>query len=290
MWFCYSCMEVNEDDSLECCAKCGAKHIVRARSAENSFNDVNFKIETVRHTDEEYRWKCMVCGNSNAIGEQFCSVCGCVKGSSSARPAAAAHAAAKGGDSRRDRKMKLAAIIIFAAALILLIGLVAVILNEFGLLSGGEGTPGDIPAQTAQLPTPAPQVTAAPTPAVTAELQPATPEPTPVPTPAPSPTPTISVTGDDGYIIPGISTRYINDSDLAGLSREQLCFARNEIYARHGYKFGVAAIAAYFEAQSWYHGQYPAAEFDYSILSEIERSNAEYIRQYENKHYNGSIY
>lgn len=292
MWFCYSCMEINEDDSLETCAYCGAKHIVRTKSADAGLNDIKINLAAVSRADEEYRWKCMVCGNSNAIGEHFCSVCGCVKGSSAARPAVA-QKTAEGDDARRDRKMKLAAVIIFAAAIILFICLAVVLLNEFGLLPGASGTPAEPPVQTEQpiTPEPTPVATAVPTPETTVQL-PAemSPEPTPAAEPTPTPTPVIRVVGDDGYIISGISTHYIDDSDLAGLSREQLCFARNEIFARHGYKFGSTAIAAYFEAQSWYRGLYSASEFDYSVLTAVERANAEYIRQYENKHYNGSIY
>lgn len=126
--------------------------------------------------------------------------------------------------------------------------------------------------------------TAAVTPVVTATAQPsAAPTPTPTPTPTPKP-----ATG--GYILPDSATRRLTQADVAGLTWEQCCLARNEIYARHGRIFQTKQIAAYFEAQSWYHGTVPGASFDNNMLSPIEHANVDFLTSYENATWGHSYY
>ena len=119
---------------------------------------------------------------------------------------------------------------------------------------------------------------AAVTPVVTATAQPsAAPTPSAVPTPTPTPKP---VSGS--YILPDSATRRLTQADVAGLTWEQCCLARNEIYARHGRIFQTKQIAAYFEAQSWYHGTVPGTSFDSNTLSPIEHANIDFLAGYEN--------
>ena len=84
------------------------------------------------------------------------------------------------------------------------------------------------------------------------------------------------------YILPQSAERRLTEADLEGLSHQQLCLARNEIYARHGRIFQTPQIAAYFEAQSWYHGTVPAASFDSNTLSPVEHANVDFLAGYEN--------
>ena len=127
---------------------------------------------------------------------------------------------------------------------------------------------------------------AAVTPVVTATAQPsATPTPSAAPTPTPTPKP-----ADGGYILPDSATRRLTQADVAGLTWEQCCLARNEIYARHGRIFQTPQIAAYFEAQSWYHGTVPGASFDNNMLSPIEHANADFLTSYENATWGHSYY
>ena len=77
---------------------------------------------------------------------------------------------------------------------------------------------------------------------------------------------------------------------MAGLTWEQCCLARNEIYARHGRIFQTPRIAAYFEAQSWYHGTVPGASFDNNTLSPIEHANADFLANYETATWGHSYY
>lgn len=127
---------------------------------------------------------------------------------------------------------------------------------------------------------------AAVTPVVTATAQPfATPTPSAAPTPTPTPKP-----ADGGYILPDSATRRLTQADVAGLTWEQCCLARNEIYARHGRIFQTPQIAAYFEAQSWYHGTVPGASFDNNTLSPIEHANADFLANYETATWGHSYY
>lgn len=127
---------------------------------------------------------------------------------------------------------------------------------------------------------PKPKDTAAATPVVTATAQPSA---APTPSAAPSPTPTAAPKpASGGYILPDSATRRLTQADVADLTWEQCCLARNEIYARHGRIFQTPQIAAYFEAQSWYHGTVPAASFDSNTLSPVEHANIDFLAGYEN--------
>lgn len=55
-----------------------------------------------------------------------------------------------------------------------------------------------------------------------------------------------------GLVLPESSTRRLTRVDLAGLTREQLTLARNEIFARHGRRFARADLRAHFEQFDWY--------------------------------------
>lgn len=127
---------------------------------------------------------------------------------------------------------------------------------------------------------PKPKDTAAATPVVTATAQSSA---APMPSAAPSPTPTAAPKpASGGYILPDSATRRLTQADVANLTWEQCCLARNEIYARHGRIFQTPQIAAYFEAQSWYHGTVPAASFDSNTLSPVEHANVDFLAGYEN--------
>ncbi len=67
-----------------------------------------------------------------------------------------------------------------------------------------------------------------------------------------------------------------------GLDAQTLRYARNEIYARHGRRFSDQELQAYFDGKSWYQGTIEPEDFEESLLSEIEKTNAELILMYEN--------
>ena len=102
-----------------------------------------------------------------------------------------------------------------------------------------------------------PQPAATPVSPVTTPVDPSTvPQPVVIITPTPLPDPSAE------YLLPDSATRYLTEADLAGLSHEQLCFARNEIYARHGRIFKTPQLAASFNSKSWYHGTINPDKFD----------------------------
>lgn len=88
----------------------------------------------------------------------------------------------------------------------------------------------------------------------------------------------------DGYIFSDSSTRYLTETELISLSKEELALARNEILARHGRIFENPPFNSYFPQQDWYSGTVPAKEFDANyetILNDIEKANIELIKQFE---------
>lgn len=95
------------------------------------------------------------------------------------------------------------------------------------------------------------------------------------------------------YLLMNSAVEYLSREDLSGLSWEECCFARNEIYARHGRIFATPEIRAYFESKTWYTGTIPGTEFDANAaqyLSDVERKNADLILQYEKDTWGGSYY
>lgn len=86
---------------------------------------------------------------------------------------------------------------------------------------------------------------------------------------------------EDPYLLPESSSRYLTQADLEGMDKQQLTFARNEIFARHGRLFSTAEIQDYFNEQSWYTGYIQPANFDSSVLNDYERYNVAFISQYE---------
>lgn len=83
------------------------------------------------------------------------------------------------------------------------------------------------------------------------------------------------------YIMPYSGTYYLSDEDVRCLSKEDLRLARNEIYARHGRMFNLEEIQDYFDKQSWYVPTIAADDFNESMLSEVEKYNANFIKNYE---------
>lgn len=83
----------------------------------------------------------------------------------------------------------------------------------------------------------------------------------------------------DEYILP-TDTQYISESDLQGLTQEQVALARNEVYARHGYIFKNEDYQKYFSSKSWYKPDATYQPTD-DTLSKIEKANVDLIVKYE---------
>lgn len=88
------------------------------------------------------------------------------------------------------------------------------------------------------------------------------------------------VAGGD-YILPESDSRYLTDADVSGLTLQQLNYAKNEIYARHGRKFDSPELQKYFGSKSWYNGTINASDFKETVFNEYEKKNAEFLKQKE---------
>lgn len=89
-------------------------------------------------------------------------------------------------------------------------------------------------------------------------------------------------TMDSDYLLP-TDSQYIDKSDLAPFTKEEVSLIRNEIYARYGYQFSSQELQDYFNRQSWY---VPveglnASTFDTSVFNAYEQANLETILAYE---------
>lgn len=87
-------------------------------------------------------------------------------------------------------------------------------------------------------------------------------------------------TGSD-YILPQSSSRLLTRSDISGLSLQEINYAKNEIYARHGRLFKSNELQSYFDSKSWYNGTIDPDSFSQSLLSDVEKKNAEYLSDVE---------
>ncbi len=86
------------------------------------------------------------------------------------------------------------------------------------------------------------------------------------------------------YVIPDsdVTSFTADDIKAMNLSVDELWYARNEIYARHGRKFKDQTLQAYFDSKPWYTPLYSPDEFDDSVqLSDVERANAAAIKSVE---------
>ena len=88
----------------------------------------------------------------------------------------------------------------------------------------------------------------------------------------------------DDVIISGISSRYIDESELYNYDAGQLRLIRNEIFALHGRIFKSQDLADYFSQKSWYVPKYDPDEFDahmFDYLNDYEAANLQVILNYE---------
>jgi hypothetical protein len=88
----------------------------------------------------------------------------------------------------------------------------------------------------------------------------------------------VNASVSSGGKYPEASSRNLTSEDLAGKSLWELKIMRNEIFARHGYKFKSEEMKNYFNKQKWYEPKYDDV---ISELTGIENANIKMIKQYE---------
>lgn len=86
---------------------------------------------------------------------------------------------------------------------------------------------------------------------------------------------------DDDYIIPYSDSVLLTREDVEGLTLQEVNYAKNEIYARHGRKFDSVELREYFNSKDWYEGTIDAADFNNSYLSDVENKNAAFLSSVE---------
>ena len=79
------------------------------------------------------------------------------------------------------------------------------------------------------------------------------------------------------YIFPDVSNRYLSRSEVEALSLQAICYAKNEIYARHGRKFVSRELQEYFGSKSWYDGFVEPDDFADWVFNDYERANLDLI-------------
>jgi hypothetical protein len=79
------------------------------------------------------------------------------------------------------------------------------------------------------------------------------------------------------YILPESDKKKVTTEQLDKLEKIELDFARNEIYARHGYVFKSEKYKNYFLGKSWYKAD---KDFSESNFSPIEKENLDIINSY----------
>ena len=94
---------------------------------------------------------------------------------------------------------------------------------------------------------------------------------------------TVEISSSSDYILPQSSTEYLDESDLTGMSADQVQMAINEIYARHHRKFVLQDVQAYFDSKSWYDGYVEADEFDTRVMNQYEAANINLMVEYMEK-------
>lgn len=83
------------------------------------------------------------------------------------------------------------------------------------------------------------------------------------------------------YIFYDSAVRYLTDAEVSALSVQQMCYARNEIYARRGYIFQSQELRDYFGSKSWYYPTVPAASFSDQVFNSVEIANIDLLKRYE---------
>ena len=94
---------------------------------------------------------------------------------------------------------------------------------------------------------------------------------------------TADLSSSSDYILPQSSTEYLDESDLAGMTADQVQMAINEIYARHHRKFVLEEVQAYFDSKSWYEGTVEADDFDTRVMNQYEAANIDLMVGYMEK-------
>ncbi|MDO4324339.1 MAG: YARHG domain-containing protein, partial [Lachnospiraceae bacterium] len=83
------------------------------------------------------------------------------------------------------------------------------------------------------------------------------------------------------YIFSDTDVRYLTREEVEKLSLQAACYAKNEIYARHGRMFRSQELQDYFGEKSWYVGSIPPDEFSETVFNDYEKANISSLQSWE---------
>lgn len=92
---------------------------------------------------------------------------------------------------------------------------------------------------------------------------------------------TQNAVGAGDYIIADSNSRYLTAADISSLTIQQVNYAKNEIYARHGRRFQSNELQNYFDSKTWYQGTIEPSAFNVNVLNAYEKKNAELLSNRE---------
>ena len=81
-----------------------------------------------------------------------------------------------------------------------------------------------------------------------------------------------------GYLLPDADRRAYTAADIRSMPLQVVCYAKNEIYARHGRMFNSPELQAYFGSKSWYKGTISPDSFSESVFNSYERENINLLK------------
>ncbi len=84
---------------------------------------------------------------------------------------------------------------------------------------------------------------------------------------------------EEGMIFPKSSEEKLQEEELKERSAEDLRYAINEIYARHGYIFNDQELKAHYEQYDWYHPSVKAEDFSTEVFNDVEKYNIELLQK-----------
>lgn len=115
-----------------------------------------------------------------------------------------------------------------------------------------------------------------------AAMPPVASAPRPVPT-APALPPFVHKQNAPLNISSNVSPTLLAAEDIGGKTVADLRLMRNEIYARHGYRFRNPSLLTYFEAKPWYHPDTGDMQVAEKRMSSVEMANTAFLAQREHR-------
>ena len=85
------------------------------------------------------------------------------------------------------------------------------------------------------------------------------------------------------FLVPDADICYLTYEEIQDMPLQVVCYAKNEIYARHGRMFHSQELTNYFEEQLWYYGCISPSEFSSSVLNVYETANIKLLSDRESE-------